>query len=81
MIAGEGYTVHAHWDETARVWWTSGEEIPGLCCQETTFEALVETVFALAPQLLVDNGVLSPDTDEVALSVVAERHGTARRVA
>jgi hypothetical protein len=38
-----------------------------------TFEALVATVFEMAPQLLVDNGVLPPEADEVAISVVAER--------
>jgi hypothetical protein len=58
--------VHAHRDDTVRVWWTSGEEVPGLCCQEATFEALVGTVFELAPQLLVENGVPAPDAGEIA---------------
>jgi hypothetical protein len=35
---------------------TDGEDIPGSTCQAATFEELVDTVFALAPDCLQSNG-------------------------
>jgi hypothetical protein len=50
-------TVTAQWDPESGSWWTDGEDVPGLCVQGTTFEELSDAVFALAPELLVANGV------------------------
>ena len=74
-------TVRARWDGESGTWWTDGEDIPGLCCQAMTFESLVETVLALAPELLVANGLMPADAGEVPITIIAERHGTARLVA
>jgi Domain of unknown function (DUF1902) len=70
------YTVHAHWDEAATVWWTDGEDIPGLTCDGDTFDALADVVFALGPQLLRDNHV-EVRGQEVMIIMIAERHATA----
>lgn len=75
------FTVHGHWDEETRCWWTDGEDVPGLCVQANSFEELVDLVFSLAPELLVENGVVAAGSETVALTVIAERHGTARLVA
>lgn len=56
----KAYTVRSQWDEESRTWWTDGEDIPGLCCQAPTFDDLVETIAALAPELLRDNGAALP---------------------
>jgi hypothetical protein len=77
----QAFTVHARWDGESGSWWTDGEDIPGLCCQAATFESLVETVLALAPELLVANGLMPAGAGDVPITITAERHGTARLVA
>lgn len=64
------YTVRAQWDEESRSWWTDGEDIPGLTCQAATFDELVETIAALAPELLRDNGAAASSE----ITVIGERH-------
>jgi hypothetical protein len=59
------------WDGESATWWTDGEDIPGLCCQASTFESLVETVLALAPELLVANGLLPAGAGDVPITVGA----------
>jgi hypothetical protein len=56
--------------------------VPGLCCEEATFEDLVDTVVALVPDLLIANRLVdASQMDEVPVHVVAERHAVARLVA
>jgi hypothetical protein len=80
MMSNAAYTVRGRWDEESRSWWTDGEDIPGLCCQAASFDELVETIFALAPDLLRENGIeqAGPAVD---ITVTAERHGTAQLAA
>jgi hypothetical protein len=76
MMSSRAYTVRARWDEVSKTWWTDGEDIPGLCCQADSFEELIEAVFALAPELLRDNGI-EPLGQAVDITVIAERRATA----
>lgn len=71
------YTVHAHWDAAARVWATDGDDMPGLFCEAESFDALVDVILDLAPDLLRANGAEQPG-DVVEILVMAERHGRAR---
>ena len=43
------YYVHAVWDEEARVWVASSEDLPGLATESETAEALVENSSPLFP--------------------------------
>ena len=43
------YYVHAVWDEEARVWVASSEDLPGLPTESETAEALVEKLKSLIP--------------------------------
>ena len=70
------YTVHAQWDEAAKVWATDGAEIPGLFCEADSFDQLVEVILDLAPDLLRDNGA-EPVGQLVEIKIIAERHGSA----
>jgi len=79
-MSNAAYTVRARWDEESKSWWTDGEDIPGLCCQAASFDELVETILALAPDLLRDNGIEPPGL-AVEITVTAERHGTAQLAA
>lgn len=68
-------TVTARWDDEARTWWTDGEDVPGLCCEGSSFEELSEAVFSLAPDLLVANGG-ARDGEKVEIVLTAEQRKT-----
>lgn len=51
------YCVHAIWDEEARVWVASSEDVPGLATESETAEALVAKLESLIPELLMLNGL------------------------
>ena len=50
------YYVHAQWDEEARVWVASSDDVPGLATEADTTEALVQKLKTLIPELLEVNG-------------------------
>ena len=50
------YYVHAAWDEEARVWVASSEDVPGLATEAETAEALIDKLKILIPELLELNG-------------------------
>lgn len=50
------YVVNARWDDEAKVWIATSDDVPGLCCEAATLPELRETVAALAPGLLLLNG-------------------------
>jgi hypothetical protein len=81
-MAKQPYIVRAEWDDQARVWIATSDDVPGLCCEEATFEALVDTVVSLVPDLLIANHVVeASQVGEVPVHVIAERHAIARLVA
>ena len=47
--------VRAEWDEEARVWVASSEDVPGLVSEAETVERLIERVTAVIPELLEAN--------------------------
>jgi hypothetical protein len=73
-------TVTARWDSESCTWWTDGDDVPGLCCQGQTFEELSDAVFALAPDLLVANGVARAG-EQVEIVLTAEQRKTVGAVA
>lgn len=46
------YKISAHWDDEAQVWTATSDDIPGLCLESPSFDALVEKVKFAAPELL-----------------------------
>jgi hypothetical protein len=50
------YYVHAVWDDEAKVWVASSEDVSGLATEAETAEALVEKLKTLIPELLALNG-------------------------
>lgn len=52
------YTVTAAWDDEAKVWVATSDDVPGLVTEARTLDALVERVHAVAPELLDDNAHL-----------------------
>ena len=76
------YRVDAEWDEAAGVWIATSAEVPGLCAEAASLEALIAIVVDLVPELLVANGVAAADAlGEVPIRVVAERMAVGHRAA
>ena len=75
------YHVKAEWDAEAAVWVASSEDVPGLATGADTFEALIEKLKVVIPELLEENGLLAAGTLDVPFAVFAERTEHARRVA
>jgi hypothetical protein len=53
------FIVIAAWDEGARVWYGRNDEIP-LATEAPTFDELIARVMAIAPEIIVMNGVAPP---------------------
>jgi predicted RNase H-like HicB family nuclease len=68
------YHVTAEWDDDARVWVASSDDVPGLATGADTFEDLVEKLKVVIPELLVENGLLTAGTDSVPFEIKAERN-------
>ena len=76
------YRVDADWDETAGVWIGTSVDVPGLCAEAVSLEALIAIVVELVPELLIANGVAAADAvGEVPIRVVAERMTVAHHAA
>lgn len=55
--------VVAEWDDEARVWVATSEDIPGLVTEAETQQQLVDRLRSLVPELLKLNAHLLPDGD------------------
>jgi len=65
-------TVHAQWDDQTKTWTTNGEDIPGLVCETTNLETLVEVVSDVAPDLLHSN-IGIPSGTPIDIIIITER--------
>lgn len=50
------FFVRAEWDEEAKVWVATSDDVPGLATEEQTLEGLVEKLKVMIPELLEANG-------------------------
>ena len=48
--------VRADWDEEARVWVATSDDVPGLATEERNIEALIDKLKVMIPELLEANG-------------------------
>jgi predicted RNase H-like HicB family nuclease len=67
------YRVAVEWDDEARVWVASSDDVPGLATGADTFDDLIEKLKIVIPELLVENGLLPAGTQSVPFAVNAER--------
>ncbi len=44
--------VHAHWDDEARVWVPSSDDVPGLVTEAATTEELISKLKVMIPELM-----------------------------
>ncbi len=65
--------VEAFWDEEARVWVASSEDVPGLITEVDTMEHLMEKLKILIPELLRANGLLSDlDSNDIPIHLLGK---------
>jgi predicted RNase H-like HicB family nuclease len=57
MPAAPTLTVHAIWDDEARVWVATSDDVPGLATEADDMDVLVEKLTSMIPELLDANGV------------------------
>jgi len=69
--------IRAEWDDEARVWVATSEDVPGLATAESTLEGLVEKLKVLIPELL-DANTMMPD-HEVPFELLSRRFDTVQR--
>ena len=64
------YRVAAEWDDEARVWVATSDDVPGLVTEADTKEHLVEKLRELVPELLSLNAHLLADSERSSEFVV-----------
>jgi predicted RNase H-like HicB family nuclease len=70
--------VKAIWDDEAKVWVATSEDLPGLVTETDTSEVLIEKLKILIPELLEANGILKTGTHgEISFHLVSEREAKA----
>jgi predicted RNase H-like HicB family nuclease len=68
------YHVNVEWDDEGQVWVASSDDVPGLATGADTFEALVQKLKVVIPELLIENGLLPAGAeDAVPFEIRAER--------
>lgn len=53
------FTIRAEWDDQAKVWVATSEEVLGLATEADSIPALVEKLERMLPELLVENGQIN----------------------
>jgi len=65
------YEILLTWDDDARVWYCTSEDIPGLILESGSMDVLIKRARHAAPELLE---LMGRDTANASLSFKAERH-------
>jgi predicted RNase H-like HicB family nuclease len=76
-MIGKPFFVRAEWDEEARVWVATSDDVPGLATEERTIEGLIEKLKVMIPELLEANGELVGA--EVLFEVLTRRFEVAQQ--
>lgn len=80
-MAERTYDIHCVWDDEARVWVATSDDVPGLATGADTLDELVEKLKVVIPELLEANGILDEDVADIPFSIHAERHERTSRAA
>jgi hypothetical protein len=74
-MSGKPLFVRAEWDEEAKVWVATSDDVPGLATEEHTLEGLIEKLKLIIPELLAANEIAG--VDEVPFEILSRRFETA----
>jgi predicted RNase H-like HicB family nuclease len=64
--------VRADWDDEARVWVASSDDLPGLNTEAATLENLRDKVLVMASELIELGNLPSSDLPEIPIHILAE---------
>ncbi|MCA1764864.1 MAG: DUF1902 domain-containing protein [Desulfobulbaceae bacterium] len=78
-MAIKPYFVRAEWDEEARVWVATSDDVAGLATEGETLGGLIEKLKVIIPDLLEANDVAIEN--EVPFEILTRRFETAQRTA
>lgn len=79
MAERKPLVVNATWDDVAKVWVATSEDVPGLVAEAPSLDILVPKLRTLIPELLDCNG--HSDGDEIPFKLVSELDDVAHREA
>ena len=65
------YFVRAEWDDEAKVWVATSDDVPGLATEAETMEELSKKLEVMIPELLTENRYL--DAGEISYEVLARK--------
>ena len=79
LMAKRPLVVHAKWDDEARVWVATSDDVPGLVTEAQSLDKLVPKLKVMIPELLDANGYA--EGDDIPFKLEAELHEIAHREA
>jgi len=79
MNASGRLIINAVWDDEARVWAATSDDVPGLATEADDMEVLVEKLKKMIPELLDANGVAHGE--DVPFEILGQRFAVAHREA
>lgn len=71
------FFIRAEWDEEARIWFATSEDVPGLATEGSNLEALIEKLKTIIPELLEANE--KEMESEIPFEVFTRRFEVAKR--
>lgn len=69
--------VNIEWDEEAQVWVATSDDVPGLATEHHSFDALVEKLKVIIPELLEANGQALTEGTPIPFHIHSELDSTA----
>ena len=78
MSARKPLVVRATWDDAAKVWVATSDDVPGLATEAKTCDALVKKLMVIIPELLEANGMAPDSVSEVPVELVSKLSMRAR---
>lgn len=72
MDARRPLIVRATWDDEAKVWVATSDDVPGLATEAKTCDALLKKLRVIIPELLEANGIVPNSVDEIPIELVSK---------
>jgi predicted RNase H-like HicB family nuclease len=73
------YFVRSEWDDEAKVWVATSDDVPGLATEAETMEELSKKLEVMIPELLTENDYIY--TGEISYEVLARKFSVTQATA
>ena len=64
------FEVRAFWDDEAKVWVATSDDVPGLATEARSMDDLLRKLRIMVPELLELNGIVAADHEDTPFQVV-----------